>query len=105
LFKARTVVDWCDRLDKARVPHAPVNDYASVFANEQVLSRGMKVRVTDPEGKPVDLLGSPFHWTGAELPAPTFPPKVGEHTDAVLREVLGLDGKRVKELRQAGVVA
>jgi crotonobetainyl-CoA:carnitine CoA-transferase CaiB-like acyl-CoA transferase len=105
LFKARTVVDWCDRLDKARVPHAPVNDYASVFANEQVLSRGMKVRVTDPEGKPVDLLGSPFRWTGADLPSPTFPPKVGENTDAVLRDVLGLDGQRVKELRQAGVVA
>src|SRR6478752_7602085 len=101
LFKSRTVADWCARLEKARVPHAPVNDYAAVFANEQVLSRGMKVRVTDPEGKPVDLLGSPFHWTGADLPAPTFPPKVGEHTEAVLREVLGLDGDRVAELRRA----
>ena len=55
------------RLETAKVPHAPVNDYAAVFANEQVLSRGMKVRVTDPAGKPVDLLGSPFHWTGADL--------------------------------------
>src|SRR4051794_29791352 len=104
LFQLRTVTDWCARLEKAKVPHAPVNDYAAVFANEQVLSRGMKVRVTDPEGKPVDLLGSPFHWTGADLPAPTFPPKVGEHTEAVLREVLGLDGDRVAELRRAGVV-
>ena len=87
------------------MPHAPVNDYKAVFANEQVLSRGMKVRVTDHEGKPVDLLGTPFHWTGAELPVPTFPPKVGEHTAEVLREVLGLDAGRVDELRKAGVVA
>ena len=105
LFQTRTVADWCARLEAARVPHAPVNDYAAVFANEQVLSRGMKVRVTDPTGQPVDLLGSPFHWTGAELPAPTFPPKVGEHTDAVLRDVLGLGADRVDELRRAGVVA
>jgi len=105
LFRTRTVADWCARLEKARVPHAPVNDYAAVFANEQVLSRGMKVRVTDPAGQPVDLLGSPFHWTGAELPKPTFPPTLGEHTEAVLRDVLGLDGARVEELRRAGVVA
>jgi formyl-CoA transferase len=64
----------------------------------------MKVRVTDPSGKPVDLLGSPFHWTGADLPPPTFPPKLGEHTDAVLRDVLGLGADRVAELRRAGVV-
>lgn len=104
MFRKRTVADWCARLEKARVPHAPVNDYAAVFANEQVLSRGMKVRVTDPTGKPVDLLGSPFHWTGADLPTPTFPPKVGEHTEAVLREVLGLDAGRVAELKAKGVV-
>jgi crotonobetainyl-CoA:carnitine CoA-transferase CaiB-like acyl-CoA transferase len=104
MFKTRTVADWCGRLEKAKVPHAPVNDYAAVFADGQVLSRGMKVCVTDPAGKPVDLLGSPFHWTGAELPAPTFPPKVGEHSEAVLREVLGLDEGRVNELRRKGVV-
>ena len=104
LFRTRNVADWCIRLEKARVSHAPVNDYAAVFANEQVLSRGMKLRVTDPTGKPVDLLGSPFHWTGADLPVPTFPPKVGEHTEAILREVLGLDAERVKELRAQGVV-
>ena len=86
------------------MPNAPVNDYAAVFADEQVLSRGMKVTVTDPAGKPVDLIGSPFHLTGADLATPTFPPTLGEHTGAVLRDVLGLDERRVDELRRAGVV-
>lgn len=104
LFKTRTVADWCARLEQARVPHAPVNDYAAVFADEQVISRGMKVQVTDHTGQPVDILGTPFHWTGADLPTPTFPPRLGEHTDQVLREVLGLDAGRVAELRKAGVV-
>ena len=81
------------------MPHAPVNDYSAVFANEQVLSRGMKVKVTDPNGKPVDLIGSPFHMTGAELPFPSFPPRLGEDTDAVLQEILGLDQSRLAELR------
>ncbi len=104
LFRTRTVKDWSDRLETARVPHAPVNDYAAVFANEQVLSRGMKLTVTDPAGKPVDLIGSPFHLTGADTSPPTFPPRLGEHTDEVLREFLGLDAERVAELRKAGVV-
>jgi crotonobetainyl-CoA:carnitine CoA-transferase CaiB-like acyl-CoA transferase len=104
LFMTRAVTDWCNLLEKARVPHAPVNDYAAVFANEQVLARGMKVKVTDPTGKPVDLIGSPFHLTGANLAAPTFPPRVGEHTDAVLKEFLGLDGEQLGKLRQSGVI-
>lgn len=104
LFAGRTVADWSARLEKARVPHAPVNDYSAVFANEQVLSRGMKVKVTDHEGKPVDLIGSPFHLTGAELPTPTFPPGLGEHTDQVLTDFLGLDAGRLAELRKAGVI-
>jgi len=105
LFATRTVADWSVRLEKARVPHAPVNDYEAVFDNEQVLSRGMKVKVTDPAGKPVDLIGSPFHFTGADLPKPTFPPRLGEQTEAVLGQVLGLDMGRMAELRAAGVIS
>jgi crotonobetainyl-CoA:carnitine CoA-transferase CaiB-like acyl-CoA transferase len=105
LFARRTVVDWCERLAKAKVPYAPVNDYAAVFAHEQVRERGMKISVTDPAGKPVDLIGSPFHLIGADLPATTFPPGIGQHTDEVLRELLGMDAGRLGELRAAGVVA
>jgi crotonobetainyl-CoA:carnitine CoA-transferase CaiB-like acyl-CoA transferase len=105
LFATRTVADWCERLAKAKVPHAPVNDYAAVFAHEQVRERGMKISVTDPTGKPVDLIGSPFHLTGADLPSATFPPGIGQHTDEVLKELLGVDARRLSELRSAGVVA
>lgn len=104
LFKTRTVNDWSARLEKARVPHARVNDYAAVFADEQVLARGMKVKVTDPNGKPVDLIGSPFHFTGADVATPTFPPRLGEHTHEVLKDFLGIDAERLAELRQAGVI-
>jgi len=104
LIASRTVADWSTRLEDARVPHAPVNDYAAVFANEQVLARGMKVKVTDPAGKAVDLIGSPFHLTGADLPATTFPPRLGEHTNEVLQDLLGLDAARLAELHKSGVV-
>jgi crotonobetainyl-CoA:carnitine CoA-transferase CaiB-like acyl-CoA transferase len=44
--------------------------------------------------EPIELAGSPFHLHGAELPTPTMPPRLGEHTDEILRAVLGLDAAR-----------
>jgi crotonobetainyl-CoA:carnitine CoA-transferase CaiB-like acyl-CoA transferase len=104
LFKTRTAAEWRARLDEAKVPNSAVNDYAAVFADEQLLSREMKVTVTDPGGKPVDLIGSPFHFTGADVAAATFPPRLGEHTDEVLGQYLGLDAAKLAELRAGGVV-
>jgi crotonobetainyl-CoA:carnitine CoA-transferase CaiB-like acyl-CoA transferase len=86
------------------VPHAVVWDYADVFRQSQVLERGMKVTVRDPEGKQVDLIGSPFHIGGSKLPPPTMPPRLGEETAAVLGELLGLDAARLEDLRSRGIV-
>ncbi len=104
LLKGRTARDWEQRLTTAEVPHAPVWDYATLFAQPQAEARGLKVTVRDPQGRPVDLIGTPFRIGGATLPAPSMPPALGQHTDEVLRDVLGLDPARVAELRRAGVV-
>jgi CoA:oxalate CoA-transferase len=60
--------------------------------------------VHDPAGKPVDLVGSPFHIAGASLPDATMPPVLGQHTDEILQKVLGLDKDRCAELRARGIV-
>jgi crotonobetainyl-CoA:carnitine CoA-transferase CaiB-like acyl-CoA transferase len=104
LLKKRTTRDWEEALTAAGVPHAPVWDYATLFTQPQAEARGLRVTVRDPQGRPVDLAGSPFHVAGATLPQPSMPPALGQHTDEVLREVLGLDPARVAELRRAGVV-
>jgi crotonobetainyl-CoA:carnitine CoA-transferase CaiB-like acyl-CoA transferase len=44
------------------------------------------------------------HVLGEELPVPTRAPKVGEHTDEVLTDVLGYDGGRVAQLRESGAL-
>jgi crotonobetainyl-CoA:carnitine CoA-transferase CaiB-like acyl-CoA transferase len=86
------------------VPQAPVWDYAKLFAQPQAEERGLRVTVRDPQGRPVDLIGTPFHIAGATLPEPTMPPTLGQDTDEVLREVLGLDPARMEELRRTGVL-
>jgi len=104
ILRGRTTRDWEDRLTAAGVPHALVWDHATLFAQPQSEARGLRVTVRDPEGRPVDLIGTPFRIAEATLPAPSIPPTLGQHTDEVLREVLGLDAGRVEELRRAGVV-
>jgi crotonobetainyl-CoA:carnitine CoA-transferase CaiB-like acyl-CoA transferase len=104
LLKGRTTREWEERLAAAEVPHAPVWDYATLFAQPQAEARGLRVTVRDPQGRPVDLIGTPFHIAGATLPSPSMPPQLGQHTEEVLRDLLGLDAARVEQLRRAGVV-
>jgi crotonobetainyl-CoA:carnitine CoA-transferase CaiB-like acyl-CoA transferase len=104
VMRGKPTAVWEQLLEEANVPHARVWNYADVFAQEQATARGLKVTVRDPAGKPVDLIGSPFRIAGADLPDPAAPPRLGEHTDAVLRDVLGLAPERIAELRGRGVV-
>ena len=104
IMKARPCADWQARLLAAEVPHAPVLDYPQLFALEQIAARHMKVSVRDNHGKEIDLAGSPFQIEGATLPPPSMPPRLGEHTDEILRDVLGMDARRIEHLRQTKVI-
>jgi crotonobetainyl-CoA:carnitine CoA-transferase CaiB-like acyl-CoA transferase len=104
LLRTRTTRQWQDLLRSAEIPHAPVWDYADLFDQPQAAARGLRVTVHDAEGRPVDLVGTPFHIAGTTLPAPQMPPRQGQDTDAVLRDVLGLEAARLEELRRKGVI-
>lgn len=104
LMKTRTTQEWQEKLLAAEVPHAPVWDYAELFAHPQAAARGLRVTVRDPHGKPVDLMGSPFHIAGAKPPNLLSPPRLGDDTEHVLVQLLGIDLTRLKDLRKRGVI-
>jgi crotonobetainyl-CoA:carnitine CoA-transferase CaiB-like acyl-CoA transferase len=104
LLRGRPLADWQQRLRAAEVPHAGVWNYATLFAQPQVLARNLRVSVRDPQGQPLDLVGTPFHIAGVTLPHPTIPPELGQDTEAILKDVLGLDAAQVVELRRQGVI-
>jgi crotonobetainyl-CoA:carnitine CoA-transferase CaiB-like acyl-CoA transferase len=104
VLRSRTTADWEKGLLDAGVPNAPVWDYAELFNHPQTAARGLRLTVQDPQGRPVDLVGTPFHITGAKLPAASAPPALGQDTDRVLQELLSLDAKRLEELRHQGVI-
>lgn len=104
LMTTRTASDWQKRLLDADVPHAPVLDYQQLFKLDQAAARGLKVTVRDRDGKPVDLVGPPFHVDGLQRDEPSMPPRLGEHTDNVLRELLGYDATTIAALRARNVI-
>lgn len=104
LMKSRTSQDWQEKLLAAEVPHAPVWDYAELFGHPQAAARGLRVTVRDPQGKAVDLVGSPFQISGTTRPHSSSPPALGKDTEQVLKELLAFDGPRLRELRRRGVI-
>jgi crotonobetainyl-CoA:carnitine CoA-transferase CaiB-like acyl-CoA transferase len=104
LLHGASAAEWQDRLSAARIPHAPVWDYGELFKHPQIASRLMRTSVRDAQGRLVELLGSPFRIAGAEMPEPTMPPRLGEHSDVVLREWLNLEAEQVESLRKQGIV-
>jgi crotonobetainyl-CoA:carnitine CoA-transferase CaiB-like acyl-CoA transferase len=103
LMRMRTTAAWEELLRGAEVPHAPVWTYADLFAHPE-MSQRLRVTVHDPDGRPVDLIASPFHLTGAANPQPTTPPDLGQHTDEVLTQMLGLTDEQLRELRRQAVI-
>ncbi len=100
----RDKADWIAALEAAGVPCGPINNLAEVFDDAQVLARGMKVQVEHPLAGAIDLVRNPVCMSATPPVVARHPPLLGEHTEAVLRERLGIDATRFAQLRADGIV-
>jgi len=101
IFHGRTTSEWVRFGDEHDTPIAPVNTPQTLADDPQFRDRlGFLPR----EVLGTEQLPTPIKLVGEELPVPTRAPTVGEHTEAILAEVLGYDPARVEELRAAGAL-
>ena len=103
-FPARTVAEWIKVLDGAGIPCGPINTIDKVLADPQVKSRNMIVEIENPvaghfkmPGIPIKLSATPG---SVELPAPLL----GQHTDEILQELLGMSVQQIADLRSKKVI-
>jgi crotonobetainyl-CoA:carnitine CoA-transferase CaiB-like acyl-CoA transferase len=95
---------WLEQLAAKRIPAAPVNDIAYAFEDEQTLARNMRVQVPLAGGGHVEQPGNPVKLSVTSQEVFTQPPRLGQHTADVLRDLLGLDAGRIEKLARQGVV-
>jgi formyl-CoA transferase len=104
LFSRRPAVEWLHLFEQAGVPCGPVNTIDRAFADPQAVAREMAIEVPHPTIGPLRMAGTPFKLGSLEHPPRRPPPLLGEHTDSVLRQVLGLQTEEIAMLRKSQVV-
>lgn len=104
IFATRDAETWIEALLAVGVPSGPVNSIDDVFRDPQVLARQMVVQVEHPTLGALKLPGFPFKLSATPATARRHPPRLGEHTEEVLRDVLGLAPDEIAALRQEGAI-
>ncbi|HEY7677240.1 MAG TPA: CaiB/BaiF CoA-transferase family protein [Candidatus Methylomirabilis sp.] len=101
----RTSEAWMQVLTKAEVPCAPVNRVAEALASPQTAARDMLRQVLHPAGDgTMTVVGNPVKVAGHEGAPIGPPPLLGQHTDEVLRDLLGYDAAAIADLRASDAV-
>jgi len=104
VIRQRPSAEWIELLEAAQVPCGPINTIDKVFADPQVRSRGMRVDLPHPRAGTLPSIANPVHFATAPIEYTHAPPLLGQHTDEVLEELLGLDGVARAALRAQGVI-
>ena len=100
-MKRKTTEEWLAELGELKVPCSPVNNIEQVFEDPHVKYRGMRIEMDHPtagSGK-VPLIGNPVKMSSTPPQYRLAPPTLGQHSDEVLRELLGFNEKQIQKLK------
>ena len=104
VFLTKTYEEWEALLLPAGVPMGAINTIDTVVEHPQVKARGMLVECEHPIAGKVRIVGPPVRLSGTPGASREPAPLLGQHTDQVLRERLGLGDDGIARLRRAGAI-
>ncbi|MBT6273408.1 MAG: CoA transferase [Chromatiales bacterium] len=92
---------WVERMRAAGVPAGSVRKPTEALASAEAAGRNL-IQKVEFDGELIDMVASPFNLSDTPVRAPTSVPRLGEHTEQVLRDVLDFDEDKIETLRAAG---
>jgi crotonobetainyl-CoA:carnitine CoA-transferase CaiB-like acyl-CoA transferase len=95
---------WLGKLGAAGLPAGPVRSVSEALESSEARERGMVAHVKHPTAGDLRIVGSPYRLSATQVETPTAPPLLGQHTEDVLRDLLGYDKTRIADLRDAKVI-
>tara|TARA_R110000772_G_scaffold231592_1_gene342499 strand:- start:106266 stop:107483 length:1218 start_codon:yes stop_codon:yes gene_type:complete len=106
IIAAKPSAFWLEELEKNNVSCGPINRLDQVFSDPQFLARGMRLDMPHPKtgSRPVSMVASPLKFSKSQVDYRMAPPVLGQHSEEVLGEVLGLSADEVAALRDRGVI-
>ena len=104
LFATQNAMYWLDIFDEVGLPSGPINELDKVFENEQIKSRDMRIELPHSIDNKVTLLNSPIKIPTSPTKPHKAPPTLGEHTEEILQEKIGVDKNTVAKLRNEGIL-
>ena len=103
-MKTKTTTEWVALLEIVGVPCGPINRLDEVYADPQVQHRGLKINMSHPLAGNVPLTANPIKYSRTPITYDRAPPLVGQHSDDVLRDLLGKSAEEVARLRTRKIV-
>ncbi|MEK7437221.1 MAG: CoA transferase [Pseudomonadota bacterium] len=105
VFLTRTYEEWEELLVENGIPVGAINNLAEVAEHPQVKARGTLIEIEHPRAGKLRMPGVPVRLSDTPGSVRTPAPTLGQHTDEVLRDLLGLSEREIATLRSAGAVA
>lgn len=104
IFKQAPREQWLKRCASAGIPAGPIRDVAEALESPEVAGRKLITEATHSSAGRVRMVRSPMHFSRTPVVDPVGAPLLGEHTEEVLRDLLGRDDDAIANLRQTGTI-
>jgi crotonobetainyl-CoA:carnitine CoA-transferase CaiB-like acyl-CoA transferase len=103
--RQKTVEELVELFTRFQVPHAPILGIQDALAQPQAVSREMVVETDHPTLGKIPIVNRSIKFPGDQQPVPTAPPVLGQHTDEILSDILGLTSGQIAQLRASKIVS
>jgi CoA:oxalate CoA-transferase len=100
----KTTEAWIGIFEREEIPHSPINNVKEICEDPIIRHRNMLVTVEQPGVGPVRIAGSPLRLSETPGRVVSHAPLLGEHSEEVLRTILGYDREQIETLKAEGVI-
>ena len=104
VLSTQTSDHWIDKLNKAKVPCAPINKFSDALNDEQVKHRNMIVEVEHPDGGFVKMPGNPVKMSYTNEESYSSPPHLGTDTREILKNWSKYEDDKIESLENEKII-
>ncbi len=103
-MKRFTTAEWVAKLEALKIGCGPINTLKDVFADPHVQARGMVVELPHASGAMVKVIANPVRLSETPADYRVAPPTLGQHTDEILHDLLGVSTCEITKMREQGII-